>query len=74
MSDDVLNGTNTGVYTTWTVEQLGMDGTPIAGRKVSLINCWPVTVGAIELSYDTADTLTEYTVTLAYDYLESDDE
>ena len=35
-------------------------------------NCWPVEVGAIDLTYDAADTLTEYTVTLAFDYLEVD--
>ena len=31
---------------------------------------WPVEVGAIDLSYDVADTLTEYSITLAYDYLQ----
>ena len=67
---DVLNGTNTGVYTQWTVQQIDMSGIPIADRKVTLVNCWPVEIGAIELTYDTADTLTEYSVTIAYDYLE----
>ena len=68
-SPDVLNGTNTGVYTDWTVSQLKMDGEK-SGGEMRLVNCWPVTIGEIALSYDTADTLTEYQVTIAYDYLE----
>jgi len=66
----VLNGTNEDFYTQWTVQQLDMTGTVIPDRTITLINCWPVEVGAIDLSYDAADTITEYTVTLAYDYLE----
>ena len=73
-SPDVLNGTNTAVYTQWNVQQLDMSGDPIPSRKVSLINCWPVEIGAIELSYDVASTLTEYTVTVAYDYLEFEED
>lgn len=56
-------------YGEWTVVQLDMTGKEIPNRKIKLINCWPVEVGGIELSYDTADTLTEYSITLAYDYL-----
>ena len=67
---NVLNGTNEDFYTQWTVQQLDMTGTVIPDRTITLINCWPVEVGAIDLSYDAADTITEYTVTLAYDYLE----
>ena len=65
---EILSGTGF-AYTDWTVTQLDMAGAEISNRKVRLVNCWPVEVGAIDLSYDTADTLTEYSVTLAYDYL-----
>ena len=57
-------------YTTWTVTQLDMQGNELTGRTIRLFNCWPVEVGAIDLTYDSADSLTEYTVTLAYDYIE----
>ena len=55
-------------YMQWRVDQLDMTGGVI--RSNCLQNCWPVELGAVELSYDTADTLTEYQVTLAYDYLD----
>ena len=58
-----------GFFREWTVTQLDMTGKEIPNRTISLVNCWPIEIGAIELSYDTADTLTEYSVTLAYDYI-----
>jgi len=63
----ILSGTNTDYYTTWKVIQIDMYGREV--RCIELHKCWPQEVGAIDLSYDTADTLTEYSVTLAYDYL-----
>ena len=62
----VLSGTGPEL-TRWTVTQIDMFGSEI--RQIALHNCWPVEVGAIDLSYDTSDTLTEYAVTLAYDYI-----
>ena len=67
--ESILNGTNEDYYTTWTVNQLNMGGQEIAGRAVRLHYCWPTEVGAIDLSYDAADTLTEYSITLAFDYI-----
>mgnify|MGYP005825287801 CR=1 FL=1 len=55
-------------YSTWTVTQVDMMGNEI--RTIGLNKCWPVEVGPIDLSYDTSDVLTEYSVTLAFDYLE----
>ena len=69
-SRDILSGTNTELFTQWTVTQIDMSGNEV--RTVSLHNCWPVEVGAIDLSYDSPDTLNEYTVTLAYDYISLD--
>jgi hypothetical protein len=54
-------------YTSCTVKQLSMTGAP--HTCVGMANCWPVEVGAIDLSYDTADTATEFACTIAYDYL-----
>ena len=56
-----------GAYGTATVQQIDMMGGPLQCKQMNV--CWPVEVGAIDLSYDTADTLTEYSITLAYDYL-----
>jgi len=63
----VLTGTGN-YYGTATVSQIDMSGEFIRGKR--LMRTWPVEVGAIDLSFDVADTLTEYSVTLAYDYLE----
>ena len=63
-----LDLTNTDLFTTWTVHQLSVDGA--VQRSVSLHKCWPQLVAPIDLTYDAADTITEYTITLAYDYLE----
>tara|TARA_R110000765_G_scaffold204393_1_gene309371 strand:+ start:301 stop:873 length:573 start_codon:yes stop_codon:yes gene_type:complete len=63
-----LDLTNTDLFTTWTVHQLSVDG--VVQRSVSLHKCWPTIVAPIDLTYDAGDTLTEYTITLAYDYLE----
>jgi hypothetical protein len=53
--------------TTVTVEHLGADDTT-ATRTYSLINCWPSDISTIDLSYDTTDSLEEFTVTWSYDY------
>lgn len=66
----ITNFSDTDTFTPWTVTLLDTDGTAV--RTIKMHNCWPVEVGAIDLTYDAADTLTEYTVTLAFDYLEVD--
>lgn len=53
----------------WTVEQLNMMGTP--ARTVKLMSAWPSVVSEIALTYDAADTIAEFTVTFAYDWLET---
>lgn len=63
---NVLRGTGP-AYGTAVVKQLDMMGTVIRCKRLE--RTWPVEVGAIDLSYDTADQLTEYSITLAYDYL-----
>lgn len=37
-------------------------------REISLVNCFPIDLSPIDLSYDLTDTFSEFTVTMAYDY------
>ena len=50
-----------------TVSQLSLNGDIM--RSVTLSNTWPTVVGEIVLNYDSSDTIAEYSVTFAYDYL-----
>jgi hypothetical protein len=56
----------------WTVEYMDMSlGTRSNSdykRKITLVNCFPVDISPIDLSYDVPDTFAEFTVTLTYDY------
>ena len=55
-------------YKMITVTQLDMQGDE--HTNISMHECWPVEVGAIDLSYDKADTLVEFAVTIAYDWID----
>lgn len=50
------------------VQQLGRDNQPIAEYK--LIGAYPIQMDAIELNQESADTVEEFNVTIAYDYFE----
>ena len=52
------------------VEQLRKDGT--VSKKYDFRGCWPSSISAIDLNYDTADTIEEFTVELQVQYWESD--
>ena len=39
---------------------------------ITLRNCFPIDISAMELSYDAVDTFAEFTITLAYDFWEVD--
>ncbi|MAH43538.1 hypothetical protein CL614_07535 [archaeon] len=57
----------TETMTEWNVSMLSQkDDSPI--RTINLHNCWPIEVAAVDLSYDTADSITEFSVNLAYDF------
>ena len=68
------------VLTNWTIEHLSSKGGRIGEesepdsaktlKKVTLVNCWPVEIGSIDLSYDAMDTVVEFPVTIAYDYFQ----
>tara|TARA_R110000824_G_scaffold382156_1_gene575246 strand:+ start:265 stop:867 length:603 start_codon:yes stop_codon:yes gene_type:complete len=64
---DNLIGGGSSYYTDIKVYQLDLSGNP--HTCVTLHECWPVEVGAVDLSYDTADTATEFACTIAYDWL-----
>lgn len=53
-------------YSTMIVEQLDQTGTVIHTYKLE--NCWPSDISTIDLSYDTTDTIEEFTVTWSFDY------
>ena len=53
-------------FSTIKVEQLNQAGTVVS--SYTLFNCWPSDISTIDLSYDSTDTLEEFTVTWSYDY------
>ena len=53
-------------FSTILVEQLDQTGGTI--YSYTLVNCWPQDISTIDLSYDSTDTLEEFTVTWSYDY------
>jgi hypothetical protein len=61
----------TETMTLWHVSMLSQkDDSPI--RTINLHNCWPIEVAGVDLSYDTADSITEFSVNLAYDFWTED--
>lgn len=57
-------------YTTLTVQQLQRSAPEDAGviKEIKIVDAFPVNVSAIDLSYDTTDTIEEFTVEFAYQY------
>ena len=57
--------------TRWKVDHLDLTfpGNTVL-KSVELVNCWPVEVGSIDLTYDALDTIVEFPVTIAYDYFD----
>jgi hypothetical protein len=53
-------------FQTVTVTQYDLSGTAV--YKCELINAWPSDISTIDLSYDSTDTLEEFTCTWSYDY------
>ena len=56
------------MFQDWTVGQLDLVGD--TKRHVTMKNAWPTVVSEIALTYDSSDTIAEFTVTFAYDWLE----
>ena len=55
-----------GIYSDWQVNQLDRSGGVIKSYK--MLNCFPTDVSAMDVSYETTDTIHEFTVTLQYTY------
>lgn len=55
-------------YSSVLVQQLDSSGQAVSFGNYTLENCWPSDISAIDLSYDTTDSLEEFTVTWSYDY------
>lgn len=53
-------------YSTMLVEQLDQMGNVV--NQYQLEHCWPSDISTIDLSYDTTDTIEEFTVTWSFDY------
>jgi hypothetical protein len=64
-SKTLTGGTATD-FSTILVEQLNQAGDVV--NSYTLVNCWPSDISTIDLSYDSTDTLEEFTVTWSYDY------
>ena len=55
----------------WTVkfDDTGGDTSSTTYQKtMTLYNCWPIDISAIDLNYEAADSFAEFTLTFAYDY------
>ena len=61
-----LTGGSGTEFSTILVEQLNSKGDTV--YSYTLVNCWPQDISTIDLSYDSTDTLEEFTVTWSYDY------
>lgn len=57
---------NTPIYCDWQVNQLDRTGAPI--KSYLFVGCFPVEVGAIELSSGASDEIERFAVTMAYSY------
>ena len=54
-----------------TVKQYTKDGQP--AKEVKIVNCWPSSLGQIDLAWDSNDAIEEFEVTWQFDYWTIDD-
>jgi len=54
------------VYHDWSVTQLNRAGLGV--KEYNFVGCWPSEVGAVEMDYETTDSVAEFPVTLQYSY------
>jgi hypothetical protein len=69
-SSKLLTGASEEEFSTLEVEQFDQAGAVTC--RYTLINCWPTDISTLDLSYDSTDTIEEFTVTWAYDYYTTD--
>ena len=54
------------VFTEWGISQLDRAGRHV--KDYTFYGCWPSEIGAVELDYETTDSIAEFPVTLQYTY------
>ena len=64
-------GNAVGIYEDWEISQLGRDGKSLHAYR--MVNCFPTELSAMDVSYETTDTIHEFTVTLQYTYWTASD-
>jgi hypothetical protein len=67
--DSASKSTATDYYSTVKIKHLKADGT--VSRQYQLVDAYPTDVGALDLSFDSTDTLSEFTVNFQYHYLQA---
>jgi len=70
---DLTNGSvlSGGLFPTWSVDQLDRQNAAI--KTYSFFHCFPTLIGDMALDSDASDTLSEFTVTMAYSYFLASD-
>ena len=66
LKDDTRAAGNIVPYGEWTVTPQDNAGNPT--EKFTLVGCWPIEVGTVDLGFDTTDSVAEFSVTLGYEY------
>jgi len=67
--DSTSKSTATDYYSTVRIKHLKADGS--VSRQYQLVDAYPTDVGALDLSFDSTDTLSEFTVNFQYHYLQA---
>ena len=67
--DSTSKSTATDYYSTIKIKHLKADGS--VSRQYLLTDAYPTDVGALDLSFDSTDTLSEFTVNFQYHYLQA---
>jgi hypothetical protein len=67
--ESTSKSTATDYYSAIKIKHLKADGT--ISRQYQLVDAYPTDVGALDLSFDSTDTLSEFTVNFQYHYLQA---
>jgi hypothetical protein len=60
------------LFADWSIQALDRKHKAIANAKYTMFQCWPKALGAMEMAFDTNDTIVEFTVTMSYQYWENE--
>jgi len=59
------------LFADWNIQALNRLHQPISNAKYNMYQCWPKAIGAMEMAFDTNDSIVEFTVTMSYQYWEN---